>query len=196
MNTLVFATNNPHKLKEIKAKIGETYEIKSLKDINAEEEIPEPYETLHENAFNKARFIHKKYGHDCFADDTGLVIDALDGRPGVFSARYAGPQCSFQDNVNKVLAEMREKKNRLARFKTVIALIIEEQEYQFEGTVEGHIISEERGDEGFGYDPIFMPQGFNQTFAEMPLDIKNRISHRGKAIAKLTEFLRNKAGQK
>ena len=194
MKTLVFATNNPHKLQEITTKVGNSLEIKSLKNIDVNEDIPEPYETLEENAFNKARYIQQKFGYDCFADDTGLEIDALNGRPGVYSARYAGPHCSFQDNVNKVLAEMKNIKNRTARFKTVIALILEGKEYHFEGTVEGEIISEERGEEGFGYDPIFVPEGFEQTFAEMPLDIKNRISHRGKAVAKLTEFLREKAG--
>lgn len=194
MKTLVFATNNPHKLKEIKTKIGKTYEIKSLEDIHVEEEIPEPFETLEENAFNKARYIHEKYGYDCFADDTGLIIDAIEGRPGVFSARYAGPRCNFQDNVDKVLAEMKDKKNRTARFKTVIALILEGREYQFEGTIEGDILTEERGNEGFGYDPIFLPKGYDQSFAEMPLEIKNQISHRAQAVMKLTDFLKDKVG--
>ncbi len=196
MKTLVFATNNLHKLKEITTKVGNNLKIKSLKDINVNEDIPEPYETLEENAFNKARYIHEKFGYDCFADDTGLKIDALNGRPGVYSARYAGPECNFQDNIDKVLTEMKGKRSRTARFKTVIALILEGKEYQFEGAVEGEILTGERGNEGFGYDPIFLPKGFNQTFAEMPLETKNQISHRSKAVAKLTEFLRNKAGRK
>ncbi|MCF8334634.1 MAG: non-canonical purine NTP diphosphatase [Bacteroidales bacterium] len=190
MKTLVFATNNPHKLKEIKAKVGDSFEIKSLKDIEVSEDIPEPYETLEENAFNKARYIHEKFGYDCFADDTGLEIDALNGRPGVYSARYAGPQCHFQDNINKVLREMEDKSNRSARFRCVIALILNGKEHKFEGAVEGKILTEEHGSEGFGYDPLFQPLGYNQSFAEMPLEIKNQISHRGKAVAKLTEFLR------
>lgn len=193
MKKLVFSTNNPHKLKEIKAKVGDTFEIKSLKDIHVNEDIPEPYATLEENAFNKARYIHERFGYDCFADDTGLEIDALDGRPGVFSARYAGPQCNFQDNVDKVLREMAGQRNRKARFRSVIALIMDGKEYAFEGAVEGEILYEEQGSEGFGYDPIFRPEGFDQSFAEMPLDDKNNISHRGKAVARLTDFLRKKA---
>lgn len=194
MKTLVFATNNPHKLKEIKAKIGDSFELKSLKDIDVNEDIPEPYETLEKNAFNKARYIHDRYGYDCFADDTGLEIDALDGRPGVYSARYAGPQCHFQDNINKVLDEIKNETNRSARFRCVIALILNGKEHQFEGTVEGKILTEEHGSEGFGYDPVFQPEGYKQSFAEMPLEIKNQISHRGRAVAKLTDFLREKAG--
>ena len=196
MKTLVFATNNPHKLKEIKAKVGNSFEIKSLKDIEVSEDIPEPYETLEKNAFNKARCIHEKYGYDCFADDTGLEIDALNGRPGVYSARYAGPQCHFQDNINRVLREMEGETNRSARFRCVIALILNGQEHQFEGAVEGKILTEEHGSEGFGYDPVFQPDGYDQSFAEMPLEIKNKISHRGKAVAKLTAFLKVKAKQK
>lgn len=193
MNTLVFATNNPHKLKEIQAKVGDTFEIKSLNEINVSEDIPEPYETLKENAFNKARYIKEKYGYDCFADDTGLEIDVLNGRPGVFSARYAGPQCNFQDNVDKVLKEMAGQSTRKARFRSVIALIMDGNEYSFEGAVEGEILHEEHGNEGFGYDPVFRPEGFDLSFAEMGLDEKNKISHRGKAVARLTEFLRKKA---
>lgn len=196
MKTLVFATNNPHKLKEIRAKVGDSFEIKSLEDIDVNEDIPEPYETLEENAFNKARYIKEKYGYDCFADDTGLEIDALNGRPGVYSARYAGPQCHFQDNINRVLREMEGETNRSARFRCVIALILNGKEYQFEGAVEGKILTEEHGSEGFGYDPVFQPEGYNQSFAEMPLETKNKISHRGKAVAKLTAFLKVKASQK
>ena len=193
MKTLVFATNNPHKLKEIKAKVGDSFEIKSLEDIDVNEDIPEPYETLDENAFNKARHIHERYGYDCFADDTGLEIDALAGSPGVYSARYAGPQCNFQDNINKVLDEMENETYRSARFRCVIALILNGKEYKFEGAVEGKILTEEHGSEGFGYDPVFQPEGYEQSFAEMPLETKNQISHRGRAVAKLTEFLREKA---
>ena len=188
---LVFATNNPHKLDEINNVEGLNVEIVSLKDINFSGEIPEDYETLKENALQKARYIHDKYGLDCFADDTGLEIDALDGRPGVYSARYAGPQCNPEDNIQKVLQELKGKIKRTGRFRTVIALIFEGKEYFFQGVVEGEIMSEKRGEDGFGYDPIFLPMCYAYTFAQMSLAMKNKISHRAKAMGKLIEFLKS-----
>ncbi|HBH47377.1 MAG TPA: non-canonical purine NTP pyrophosphatase [Bacteroidales bacterium] len=189
---LIFATNNHHKLKEIKALLSNRYEVKGLSEVNIHEDIPEPHDTLKDNAIEKAMYIYKKYGFDCFADDTGLEIEALDGRPGVYSARYAGENCSFQDNVNKVLSEMDGEANRKAKFRTVIALVENGIVYTFSGEVEGEIIPSERGTDGFGYDPIFLPLGFNQTFAEMPLSIKNTISHRARALNKFIDFLNNR----
>lgn len=190
MKKLVFATNNAHKIHEVAPLIQEHFQLLSLKDINCFDEIEEPFFTLRENAFAKARYIFNKYQLDCFADDTGLEIDALDGKPGVFAARYAGEGCSFADNVKKVLAEMQGKTLRTARFRTVIALIISGKEYTFEGLVEGEITqTPSTGAEGFGYDPIFTPLGYSQTFAEMPLDEKNKISHRAQASQKLIAFL-------
>jgi XTP/dITP diphosphohydrolase len=186
---LIFATNNQHKLKEIVDIIGDTTKVLGLQDVNISEEIPETHETLKENAIEKAMYIYTKHGYSCFADDTGLEIDALDGRPGVYSARYAGANCSFDDNVKKVLAEMEGIENRQAKFRTVIALVNKGIVYTFEGEVAGSIIKDERGKEGFGYDPIFIPIGFTQTFAEMPLKIKNSISHRARALKKFTDFL-------
>jgi len=190
MKELVFATNNKHKLEEVSPLIQSHFELLSLADIQCFEEIEEPHDTLIDNAFEKTRFVYNRYHYNCFADDTGLEIDALDGRPGVYSARYAGENCSFQDNVIKVLAEMQGKKIRTARFKTVIALILDGKEYSFEGIVKGEIIEQQsQGSEGFGYDPIFRPLGYTETFAEMPLSEKNKISHRGLATKKLVEFL-------
>lgn len=186
---LVFATNNAHKLLEISALAGTHFVIRGLKEIGINEEIPEEQDTLSGNASQKAWFIYDRTGINCFADDTGLEIEALDGRPGVYSARYAGPDCSAQDNIDKVLAEMAHHTMRAARFRTVISLIIDGSEYQFEGTVEGSILSEQHGGEGFGYDPIFIPDGHSQTFAQMPLSVKNQISHRGRATQKLIAFL-------
>ncbi len=192
MKKLVFATNNKHKIEEVAPLIQTHFEILSLADIQCFEEIEEPHNTLIDNAFEKARFVYNRFNYNCFADDTGLEIDALDGRPGVFSARYAGENCTFEDNVKKVLAEMQGKKIRTARFKTVIALIIDAKEYHFEGVVEG-VITEKasQGTKGFGYDPIFQPLGFSRTFSEMPLKEKNKISHRGLASQKLIAFLKN-----
>lgn len=187
---IVFATNNAHKLEEVSEALKGFYNIKSLKEIGFYDDIPEPYETLEENALTKSKTIHQKFNIDCFADDTGLEVDALNGAPGVFSARYAGPQCSFEDNVNKLLNELENIENRHARFRTVISLIINGQEYYFEGIVEGEITKERSGNEGFGYDPIFKPNGYDITFAEMSLDLKNKISHRGKAVLKLINFLK------
>ncbi len=186
---LIFATNNAHKLGEVKNIEGLNFEILSLKDVGFEGEIPEDFDTLKENAMQKARFIHDKFGMDCFADDTGLEIDALDGRPGVHSARYAGPRCNSEDNIQKVLRELKGKIIRKGRFRTVIALIMNGNEYYFEGVVQGEILSEKRGESGFGYDPIFLPACFTHSFAQMDLAVKNKISHRAKATGKLIEFL-------
>lgn len=186
---LIFATNNAHKLDEVRNVEGINFEIISLKELGFDGEIPEDFDTLKENALQKARYIHNKFQVNCFADDTGLEIDALDGKPGVLSARYAGPQCNFEDNINKVLEDLKGKIIRKARFRTVIALILNDEEHFFQGVVEGEILSTKRGEEGFGYDPIFLPACYTHTFAEMDLSLKNKISHRAKATAKLVEFL-------
>lgn len=191
LKKIVFATNNAHKLDEVRHLLKGQYEILSLQDIGFNEDIPEPYETLQENAQTKSKTIFDRFGFNCFADDTGLEVDALNGAPGVYSARYAGPDCSFQDNVNKLLEELKGKENRLANFKTVISLILEGKEYFFEGRVDGRITETTSGTDGFGYDPIFTPEGNHFTFAEMSLDDKNKISHRGRAVAKLIQFLQN-----
>ena len=188
---LVFATNNPHKLKELQHLLGDEIHLLSLNDIGCQEEIPENQETLEGNAAEKSFFIYNNYGYDCFADDTGLEIDALNGEPGVYSARYAGEEKSSEANMKKVLAEMKEIKNRKARFRTVISLVIDGKEQQFEGAVEGHILEEKHGDEGFGYDPVFQPNGYQQSFAEMNLEMKNQISHRGLAVEKLVAHLKS-----
>lgn len=187
---IVFATNNKHKVAEIQQAVGQQIEVVSLAEMNIFDEIPEDHDTLQGNALQKARYIKEHYGFDCFADDTGLEIEALDGRPGVYSARYAGPQCSPDDNINKVLAEMETITKRKAHFRTVIALILNGKEYLFEGAVDGEILSERHGTEGFGYDPIFRPAGFRDSFAEMGMELKNSISHRGRATTKLTDFLK------
>lgn len=189
MKKIIFATNNLHKLEEVRHYLQESYEIVSLKEIGFNEEIEEPYETLEENAHIKAKTIFDRFGLDCFADDTGLEVDALNGAPGVFSARYAGPNCSFEDNVIKLLAEMKDQGNRKARFRTVISLYLNGQVHHFEGEVKGKIAYSTKGSKGFGYDPIFIPEGFSTSFAEMNLDEKNTISHRGKAVKKLVDFL-------
>ena len=189
---LVFATHNRHKLQEAVAIAGASFVVKGLDELGCFEEIPETADSLMGNAFQKADYIHKKYNVNCFSDDTGLEIEALDGRPGVYSARYAGENCSFQDNVRKVMSELQGIENRNACFKTVVALILDNQTYYFEGRVDGEIITEERGAAGFGYDPIFRPLGFNQTFAEMSEADKIAISHRGRAMQKLMDFLKNK----
>ncbi len=186
---LIFASNNRHKLDEVRALTKDNYKIISLSDIGCNEEIPETQPDLLGNALQKARYIHKKYQRNCFADDTGLEIEALNGHPGVYSARYAGEHCSFEDNMNKVLQEMQDISNRRACFRTVIALILNGKEYIFEGKVDGIILRRKHGSEGFGYDPIFQPDGFQQSFAQMELDKKNAISHRGRALEKLIDFL-------
>lgn len=163
--------------------------VQGLHHIGCSEDIPETKTSLQENALDKARYVHQKYGCNCFADDTGLEIDALNGQPGVFSARYAGPEKDSQANVNKVLQQMQHQQNRSARFRTVIALILDKEELIFEGVAEGEIITQKRGKEGFGYDPVFIPQGYTKTFAEMPIQQKNLISHRFKAMQMLKEYL-------
>jgi XTP/dITP diphosphohydrolase len=189
---LVFATNNKHKLDEISRLANLNFNIIGLDDLGYSGEIPEDFKTLKENALQKARFIHERFEVDCFADDTGLEIEALDGHPGVYSARYAGPQCNPMDNMNKVLYEMQGQKDRTARFRTMIALVMNDENYFFEGIMEGVIITEKRGQHGFGYDPIFQPKGYNLTFAQMDQSTKNKISHRAKATAKLIEFLKKR----
>jgi XTP/dITP diphosphohydrolase len=186
---LVFATNNQHKLRELQQILGDEFELLSLKDIGCDEEIPETQETLEGNASEKSFFIYNKYGYNCFADDTGLEIEALNGEPGVYSARYAGEEKSAEANMEKVLEKMKEIKNRKARFRCVISLVVEGNERQFEGVVDGKILNEKRGNEGFGYDPVFRPDGFVETFAEMDAVRKNQISHRGRAVQKLVNYL-------
>lgn len=188
---IIFATHNQHKTEEVRAILGPDYQIKNLPDIGCPD-IPETADTLKGNALQKAQYVVDHYHCNCFADDTGLEIEALDGRPGVYSARYAGEGCSYQDNVRKVLAEMEGMTNRRACFKTVIALILNGEQYFFEGRIDGEILTEQRGTDGFGYDPIFKPLGFRQTFAEMSASAKNTISHRGRAMQQLKEFLANR----
>ncbi|MDY0159778.1 MAG: non-canonical purine NTP diphosphatase [Bacteroidales bacterium] len=186
---LVFATNNNHKLIEARQVLGGNHKILSLNDINCDIEIPEDFDTLEANATQKAQFIHNKFGLNCFADDTGLEVYALNMKPGVFSARYAGIDCNSQNNIKKLLQELKSSNNRKARFRTIITLILEKEILSFEGIVNGKIIEEFRGKEGFGYDPVFIPEGYNQTFAEMPPSLKNNISHRANALNKLSKFL-------
>jgi len=186
---LVFATNNEHKLQEVRDILKENYTILSLKEINCNEDIPETAETLEGNALLKAQYVKQNYGYDCFSDDTGLEIEALNNAPGVYSARYAGDSKDAKANIQKVLKELSGKENRFARFRTAIALIKDEKEYLFEGVVEGTIIEEERGKAGFGYDPIFVPKEYAETFAELGSDTKNTISHRAEAVKRLKHFL-------
>ena len=187
---LVVATNNAHKLEEISAILGTEMELLSLKDIQCEADIPETADTLEGNARQKARYIYENYQMDCFADDTGLEVESLNGAPGVFSARYAGDGHDSEANMQKLLHELEGKENRKAQFRTAICLIMEGKEYLFEGIVKGKIIEEKRGGAGFGYDPIFVPEGFDKTFAELGNDIKNTISHRALAVEKLCRFLK------
>lgn len=187
---LVFATNNAHKLHEISKMLGDSFSILSLKDIGCYEDIPETGNTLEANASQKAKYIYDKYKVNCFADDTGLEIMALGGAPGVFSARYAGEEKSSEKNMVKVLTGMQGVNDRRAQFRTVISLIIDGEEKIFEGIVKGHITTEKKGDKGFGYDPVFVPDGYDQTFAEMDLATKNKISHRARAVEKLTAYLK------
>lgn len=188
---LVFATSNENKIKEIQALVPGIIQLLGLKDINCTEEIPETQATIEGNASQKAFYVYEKYRHNCFADDTGLEIDALDGRPGVLSARYAGESKNADDNMKKVLAELDGISNRKARFKTVISLVIDGREKQFEGVVNGTILTEKRGEKGFGYDPVFLPDGYASSFAEMGLAEKNSISHRAKAMNQLIGYLRS-----
>jgi len=186
---LVFSTNNLHKLLEVQHLLGDTFKLLSLKEIGVTEEIPEDYDTLEQNALQKAWYIYNKTNRNCFADDTGLEVDALGGKPGVYSARYAGESKNPKNNIIKLLSELKGKSNRKACFRTVVALIIDGNEFLFEGIVNGQIIEEEKGVDGFGYDPIFLPDGNSLTFAEMDLNQKNQISHRARAISKLVDFL-------
>tara|TARA_B110000444_G_scaffold179548_1_gene168321 strand:- start:1250 stop:1837 length:588 start_codon:yes stop_codon:yes gene_type:complete len=186
---IVFATNNKNKLSEIRDLISDNIEILSLEDINCFDDLPENQLTLEGNALEKANYIFLKYGYNCFADDTGLEIDALNNEPGVFSARYAGPKCLAEDNINKVLSKLKVCSNRKAKFRTVIALIVDGEENLFSGECHGEIIRAQIGDDGFGYDPIFLPQDSELTFAQMDKFEKGLISHRGISVRKLIEFL-------
>lgn len=187
---LVFATNNKHKLDEVrKITAQHGIEIVSLADIHCQDEIPETANTLEGNALQKARYIQNKFGLDCFADDTGLEVEALDNAPGVYSARYAGNCHDSEANMQKLLHEMEGKNNRKARFRTVIALLIKDKQYYFEGIVNGAIATKKRGANGFGYDPVFIPEGYDETFAELGDAVKNQISHRAKAVEQLGQFL-------
>ena len=187
---LVFATNNRHKLDEVRAIVGDRVEVLSLNDIECHDEIPETADTLQGNALIKARYIHEKFGVDCFADDTGLEVEALDGAPGVYSARYAGKECDSEANMQKLLQNLTGKSNRNAQFRTVIALIIKGEEKLFNGIVKGTITEEKRGDSGFGYDPVFIPEGFSESFAQMSGEMKNSISHRYRATLELSNYLK------
>ncbi len=186
---MIFATNNRHKLEEVSAILGEAYTLKTPSECGITEEIPETQPTIEGNALQKARYIHERTGRDCFADDTGLEVEALGGAPGVYSARYAGPDCRFEDNIMKLLDALCDEPNRRARFRTVIALILDGREHIFEGVVEGEITLTPSGSAGFGYDPVFRPANYPQTFAEMSAELKNKISHRAIAVEKLAKFL-------
>lgn len=186
---LIFATNNKHKIREISSLLDQSYTLLGLNDVDITDDIPEDGETLSDNALHKARYVYERTGMNVFADDTGLEVDELRGAPGVHSARFAGENKDPDANITKLLGLLEGKRNRKARFRTVIALIFNNREYLFEGTVEGEIIDIRRGTEGFGYDPVFVADGYEQTFAEIPLSEKNRISHRARAIKKLTDFL-------
>lgn len=186
---ICFATNNSKKIEEVKAALGPQIELVSLEEIGCREELPETGDTLEHNAFQKAQYVKDHYGVDCFADDTGLEVDALEGEPGVYSGRYAGEPRSDERNINLLLKNLGESCIRTARFKTVIALLIGEDKYKFEGIAEGEILKERTGNGGFGYDPVFLPKGYSMSFAQLSLDEKNEISHRGKAVRALIEFL-------
>ena len=188
---LVFASNNKNKILELQSMLPDTITILSLESIGCFEDIPETADTIEGNAIQKANHVSEKYGYDCFADDTGLEIDALDGAPGVYSARYAGPQRNADDNMNKVLENLSDKSNRKAQFKTVIALNLAGKQHLYTGIATGEITSEKIGNQGFGYDPIFKPKNYEETFAQLSLAIKNKISHRGKATQQLIDFLKS-----
>lgn len=189
---MVFASSNKHKIRELASLVGEGIELVGLEDIGCTAEIPETSSTLEGNALQKARYVVEHYGLNCFADDTGLEVEALDGRPGVYSARYAGEEKDAEKNMQKVLGELSGKKNRKARFRTVIALILEGKEYCFEGMVSGDILEEKHGSKGFGYDPVFRPEGSMKSFAEMDMEEKNRNSHRARAVNKLVDYLKTR----
>ena len=203
---LVFATNNAHKLQEVRQILGERFEVRSLKEIGCHEELPETHDTLEGNALEKAQYVREHYGYDCFADDTGLEVEALNGEPGVYSARYAsigGTDHDSEANMKKLLRNLQDKDNRKAQFRTAIALIFNGEIHFFEGIVTGTIATEKHGDEGFGYDPIFYPEGYSptenslpRTFAEMSAEEKNGMSHRGRAVEKLAEFMKGALGVK
>lgn len=192
MKTIVFATNNRHKLEEVQQMLGGEFEIKTLADIGCDVDIPETSDTLEGNALQKARYVKEHFGLDCFADDTGLECHALDGAPGVRSARYAGENHDSEANMSKLLENLSKKNDRSAQFRTVIALLYQGEEHLFEGVVRGAITEGRQGTRGFGYDPIFVPEGYDTTFAEMSAQEKNNISHRGKAVAKLVAYLTGK----
>lgn len=187
--TFVFATNNDNKVKEIRSMLGDAFNIITLKEAGIDIDIPEPHDTLEANAREKSETIHRMTGQNSFSEDTGLEIDVLNGEPGVLSARYAGEQKSAEDNMTKVLQLLENKTNRKARFRTVISLILNGEEHQFEGVAEGTILTARKGGKGFGYDPIFQPEGSEKAFAEMDMNEKNQFSHRGKALRKLIDFL-------
>lgn len=186
---LVFASNNKNKIAEIQSMLPESIKILSLEDINCLEDIPETADTIEGNAILKADYVTQKYGFDCFADDTGLEVFALNGEPGVYSARYAGEQKNADDNMNKLLDALKNEEDRSAQFKTVIALNLKRKQYLFTGIAAGNITLEKTGTNGFGYDPIFQPENYSETFAELPLEVKNKIGHRGKAVYQLIDFL-------
>ena len=192
MKKIVFATNNQHKLQEVRAIVGQYFDVLSLRDIECNEEIPENGTTFEENALMKAHYIKDNYGYDCFADDSGLEVVALNNAPGVYSARYAGEPSDSQRNIVKLMREMQDKKERSARFRTSIALLLDGEEKLFDGCIEGDIIDVLRGCNGFGYDPLFVPRGYDITFAEMSSEEKNKISHRAIATQKLIEYLLGK----
>ena len=187
---LVFATNNKHKLQEVRDIVGDRVEVLSLADIDCHDDIPETADTLQGNALIKARHIYEKYGLDCFADDTGLEVEAIDGAPGVYSARYAGEECDSEANMRKLLENLTGKTNRNAQFRTVIALIINGEEMFFNGIVKGTIATEKKGDSGFGYDPVFVPEGYSESFAQMSSEKKNSMSHRFRATQQLGDYLK------
>ena len=191
MNKIVFATNNLHKLQEVKAILGSTFEIISLKELGCRDEIPETADTLEGNALQKAEYIYTKYSVDCFAADTGLEIEALNGAPGVYSARFAGEEQDANKNMKKVLELMKNEENRRACFRTVVSLILNGEKYYFEGKINGEIGYAPKGNAGFGYDPVFIPEGYDKTFAELGDEEKNSISHRALAVKKLSDFLLN-----
>lgn len=189
MRSVVIATNNKHKLDEIQSLLADGIHLRTLQDIGCTEPLAEEQDSLEGNSKQKAEYVHARYGVDCFADDTGLEVEALEGAPGVDSAHYAGPHRSAEDNMNLLLQNLAGKSNRRARFRTVITLFLNDQMYTFEGTVNGVILEQRRGTDGFGYDPIFLPEGASKTLAEMTLEEKNAVSHRGAAVRKLVNFL-------
>ena len=191
MEQLLFVTHNAHKSEEVKAIVGNNFEVMNLSEINFFDEIPETGNTFKENALQKAKFLHDRLGCNCFADDTGLEVDALNGEPGVYSARYAGEPSNTQRNIEKLLENLKGKKNRKAQFTTVIAVILNNETHFFEGAISGQIIDNQRGEGGFGYDSVFIPDGYDKTFAELPAEVKNSISHRAVAMQKFKEFINN-----